>query len=69
MKLSDAARETARINREAEVYKAAREYMRRQVEVMGLHGHAGPVEGSLPFENAVAEVAEHTLKLVRASGQ
>lgn len=50
---------------ETEVYRAAREYMRRQVEVMREHGSVGPDEGSLLFENAVKQVADQTLKLVK----
>jgi hypothetical protein len=61
--------EMARVAREAKVYVAAREYMRRQVEVMRLHGGGGPDEGSLPFEAAVAQVAEHTLKVMRVSAE
>jgi hypothetical protein len=57
--------EMVRVVREAEVYRVAREYMRRQVEVMRMHGCQAPAEGSLLFETAVTQVAEQTLKLVK----
>jgi hypothetical protein len=57
--------EMARVEREAKVYKDARAYMRRQIEVMRQHGCEVPGEGSWAFEKAVEDVAQHTLKVLR----